>query len=393
MSVASALATRTRSERMNLQVLLVEDDPADLATYTRDLPDVFTRAGLEVTIHPASSFEEANRLVADPSRRFDLIVSDTFRGPHARGDAAVIEMVNLFRRGRFCPIVVFSASAQPASLKLGAFVVWADKTPRGGIEDAVDQILRTGIPQEARSLHDELDKFAGSYLWEFLEDRWGAIQASGYATPQSLRRIVRRRAALQLAELKSIEGAGATASDVHGPEFYVYPPIGPAPLRLGQVIRHKARRDEFRVVLTPHCFLIVQPGQTQPRAEYVRVVKTVSATNVIGEAKLKTARENKEKRDKMLRAWTTPPSHGDLGKPEGRYWYLPAFLEIPHLYCDFLQVDSLPYSELMNDYESLAALAPPYAESLQACWTAFDAAVGIPNLVPSSIASILNARA
>ena|SRR3989449_4055783 len=373
---------------MRLQVLLVEDNEADLAAYIRDLPAVFQRVGLEVQLHPANTFEKATELISDQSRRFDLILSDTFKGEHSRGDAAVIAMIEQYRNGRFCPLVVFSASPQPPELKLGAFVLWADKAPAGGIEDAIVRMLRTGVPQEARRLHDQLDTLAASYLWGFLEDNWEAIEAGGHATAESLGRLIRRRAALQLAEIAATGGGQPQpVSEVHGLEFYVYPPINQAHYMLGQVVRHKERPDDVRVILTPHCYLVIQPGQTQPRAAYVRVVKTVSVRGVLGD-KLDTARNGEAaQRDEQLRRWTTPPP--DTGRPKGRYWYLPAFLEIPHLFCDFLQVDSLPYAELQQEFESLAVLTPPYAESLQACWTAFDSAVGIPNLVLSSIASML----
>src|SRR5262249_53877364 len=96
------------------------------------------------------------------------------------------------------------------------------------------------------------------------------------------------------------------------------------------------------------------------------------------------------RRDKKLRGWVTPPSGQEVGAPEGRYWYLPQFLDIPHLYCDFLQVESISYESLQKHYESLAVLSPPYAESLQACYGAFHGSVGIPTVRPASIAGMLD---
>lgn len=154
---------------MTLQVLLVDDEPADLRSFERDFPKVFREAGFESTLHPVETFDEAFRLVDDRSRRFDLIMSDTYRGEHKRHDAAVIELVNRYRGSRFCPIIVFSASSKPEGLELGSFVVWSDKAVTGDIEEKIQQMLATGIPQAARELHDDLDRLAGSYLWEFLD--------------------------------------------------------------------------------------------------------------------------------------------------------------------------------------------------------------------------------
>ncbi|HWX22982.1 MAG TPA: hypothetical protein VN578_24030, partial [Candidatus Binatia bacterium] len=148
--------------------------------------------------------------------------------------------------------------------------------------------------------------------------------------------------------------------------------------------------EDIRVVLTPHCHLELQPGQTEPRAKHVLTVKTTRAGQVLGADKIRNARNQQDAAKlKKLRTWATPPS-GDFGKPEGRYWYLPAFLEIPHLYCDFQQLESLRYPSLDAEFQPIAVLTPPFAESLQACFLAYHGGVGIPNIRPESIKSLLD---
>jgi hypothetical protein len=68
--------------------------------------------------------------------------------------------------------------------------------------------------------------------------------------------------------------------------------------------------------------------------------------------------------DKKLKSWSSTPSVGEVGKPAGRYWYLPAFLDIPHSFCDFQQLESLPHAVLVEQYKPVAVLSPPFAESL-----------------------------
>lgn len=376
---------------MRLQVLLVEDSAEDMRQLQRDLPAVFKEHGLEADFHTATSFEIAKNMIDDRSRRYDLILSDTYRGAQSRGDAAVLDMVNEFRGNRFCPLVVFSASAKPAELRAGTFVVWAEKAEEGGIENAIRQMLKTGIPQAARRLHDELDRLAGSYLWKFLEESWDKLNEGGHLKSEMLGRLIRRRAALQLAELVSTESGIQQISDVSGLELYIYPPINLSQYSLGEVIRRKSDHADIRVIMTPHCYLTVQPGQTSPRAEFVQTIRTVPVKSVIGEEKLRNAKAepDPQRRDKKLRAWVTPPSGNEVGRPEGRYWYLPALLDIPHSYCDFMRLESFPYADLREQFDSLAVLSPPYAESLQACYGAFYGSVGIPGIKPASIISFL----
>jgi|SRR5579862_2068923 len=372
-----------------LQVLLVEDEQRDREAYMRDLPLVFKSAGVPAQIHPVSDFDEAKRLASDPSRRYDLILSDTYRGDQQRGDAAVIDLVNGYRGTRFCPLIVFSASSKPDALEISPFVAWADKASSGGIETAIRAMLKTGVPQAARALHDELDRLAGSYLWAFLERNWGKLESGGHVEPAALARLVRRRAAFQLAEVADVGGQPVAVDEVHGLEFYLYPPIDSTRLSLGSVLRRKNSTADIRVILTPHCYLVTQPGKPGPRADFVRLVKALPVASVLGDEKVKKLSSLVgDERNEKYRRLTGAPCQG-VGVPEGRYWYLPAFLEIPHSFCDFLQIDSLSYGAVLSEFEQIAVLTPPYAESLQGCALSFDASVGIPNLASDSFKNLL----
>lgn len=375
----------------NLDVLIVEDTREEMDAFLRDLPKVFRECGVSATLHRADSFEDADLIVNDRSRRFDMILSDTYRGNYDKHDVAVTAMIDLYRKTRrFCPLVVFSASAMPEGFNHSAFVVWGDKTKvkkAGGIESAIQSVLATGVPQAARALHDELDGVAGNYLWTFLVDRWEQLRVSGHVNPTTITRMIRRRAAVQLGNMLSGASGDSPLTEVQGHEVYLYPPINQHEFSLGEVIR---KGTEVRVILTPHCYMAVQPGQDRPRAEYVVTVKTLPVTQVLGQ-KAATANQAEElQRMKKIRTWITPPSHEDVGKPAGRYWYLPGFLDIPHLYCDFLQLESLSYEVLERDWQEVAVLSPPYAESLQACYGAFHGAVGIPNVSPVSVVNMLS---
>jgi hypothetical protein len=372
---------------MKLQVLLVEDDPEYMALLKRSLPEVFNQRQLEATLHEAATFEVANTMIDDPSRRFDLILSDTFRGEHKYHDVAVMAMIAKYKAGRFSPLVVFSASPRPQELTLQPFVMWADKAEPKGIDTAIGKMLDTGVPQIARTLHDELDKLAGTYLWGFLDANWDRLVAGQLIDRDSLERLIRRRAALQLAEITYTPGGWQHLTEVNGHEVYVYPPVNQVRYSLGEVIRKRTDSNDIRVILTPHCYLNILGEQTVPRADFVVTVKTRPVASVLGE-KLNNARTaGQDTLLKKIQTWINPPSHEQVGKPEGRYWYLPKFLDIPHLYCDFLQLESLPYAQLEADYEELAVLTPPFAESLQACYGAFHGSVGIPPIKPASVAA------
>jgi hypothetical protein len=56
---------------------------------------------------------------------------------------------------------------------------------------------------------------------------------------------------------------------------------------------------------------------------------------------------------------------------------------MPHLYVDFLQLESLPIQSALNDWESFAVLDIPFAEAFQSSFVRFYSAVGLPILNPS----------
>lgn len=352
-------------------MLLVEDDEENLRLLLDLLPKEI--GGFSIRWDPCNNFEEAIERVE--AVRYDLIVTDVYKDRAGRNKGSIREderapgIVNMIRARRFCPIVIFSDGSVPQGVELGPFVRFADKS--GGDADIVariEEILSTGIPKIAKLLHDELDRSAGSYLWEFLESHWEELESARLAQGDTLERLIRRRAGIQIGRLG---GDAQEVDSIEGGEFYIYPPISGSSLRMGEVIRNG---EEFRVILTPHCHLTTQPGDDQPRADFVLTVKTVDARSLFERTPLK---KGKEKDGDMRKRLQSPAI---LGRPSGRYWFLPGFLGMADRYCDFLQVESISLADLPNVYQRFAVLDAPFAEALQSCFAAFYSAVGIPRL-------------
>ena len=357
-----------------LDVLLVEDDHENLALLMKTLPSELDGNGIHW--QPCDAFDKAKDLIA--YRRYDLVVTDIYRDRegHAKGDPqdeSAREIVSEIRKRRFCPIVVFTDGSRPQSFEVGHFVRFADKS--GGNDEILSQVsglLATGIPQIVRRMHEDLDRSGPSYLWTFLESQWERLQSTDVRDLAVLERLVRRRAAMQLAR-PGIPGRQADEVDkVLGLEYYIYPLLSDD-LRLGAIIRNKEDRS-LRVILTPHCYLTVQLGDKSPRAEHVLTIRMVSARDLIA----KWPGRAKKKEDDLRRRTQLP---ADLGRPAGRYCFLPGFLdEIPDTYCDLLQAESLPIETITADYMCVAVLDAPFAEALQACFTRFYSFVGLPSL-------------
>jgi hypothetical protein len=373
---------------MRLHILYVEDNSEDRDQYERDIPVIFKNKEIEVDIDTKSTFEDAFQAIDNPHLRYDLIISDTYRGDHGKRDIAVFEIINRYRsNGKFCPIIVCSSGECPAQFKSSAILSWADKV-NDDLQKRIYEILELGIPQLARNLHDELDKAAGSYLWGFLEDNLEKIVSESPSAVQPiLDRIIRRRAAMQLSDLMPNSEKVISVPFRFGLEYYIYPCFENDYYSLGDIIRHQTDKTNFKVILTPHCYLFPHKN-SGPKADHVLTITTLPAESILGEKISKVKETSEEKQHKNLLNWSKSPAQTEE-TPKGRYWYLPKFLEIPHLFCDFLQINSIELSMVAQQYDRLATLNTPYAEALQECFTSFYGSVGIPDIDPISIKDLL----
>ncbi len=64
---------------MELNVLLVEDEPQDLKQFERDFPGVFKAKGLDVHIDSKSDFTAGFEAIKSPHTRYDMIITDTYK--------------------------------------------------------------------------------------------------------------------------------------------------------------------------------------------------------------------------------------------------------------------------------------------------------------------------
>lgn len=369
------------TDTLFLHILLVEDDKDNLALLNESLPDNLEQCQLRYD--PCVSFEEAENKL--PWQRYDMVLTDIFMGPNKTEDedAKAKNIIQKIREKRFCPIIAFTDGSHPLSITQmeGPFTILVDKSPGNDqIIDAMKNLLKKGLPQIARRLHDELDQLAGPrYLWDFMEKNWEELEKINQTSHGIIERLIRRRASILLGRLDPLCDDVQEVAYVSAADYYLIPPISNT-FRLGHVLRQKSDKRIF-VVLTPHCHLEVQSGASSPRAENVMLISTFPAEEIISKIHKKSPFTGNDDvvRENVRRHIQSPM---EKGQPRGRYWFLPGFLFSRDLYCDFLCVQSIPYDTVYSDYEPLAVLDTPYAEALQSCFTSFYQSVGLPNLNP-----------
>lgn len=367
-----------------LNVLLVDDDEESLRLLGETLPSEVE--GHTIRWETCGDFADA--LTRIEERRFDVVVTDVYRGGEGHKEPATADprgvtgVLGAIRERRFCPVLLFTDGSFPDEPLEGPFLKKADKSPGNAqIVEKLGEIIKTGVPELAHQLHDELDRTSASYLWSFLDRNWEAMEVGGLTEAGVLDRLIHRRASIQLGRLDDSDGQASERPTVEGAEFYLTPRVASG-FRLGEIVR---KGSEYRVVLTPHCHLVVQPGQVEPRAAFVLTALTMPWSELFVAHPLEG---NATKRMDGLRRRLQSPS--DFGRGlKGRYWFLPAFLNMDSRFVDFLQLASLPYAELDGQWESFAVLDVPFAEALQSCFVGFYSAVGLPVLDPSRFGNMI----
>ena len=367
------------STNITLRALFVDDDEEIIQQCQELMPKQIQDH--EVLWEFASSFEDAIGLLSQ--EKYDVVVTDVYKGRNLTGKSNVSDadnhakaIVDSVKRLGFSFVVLYSDGPKPEGMFESPSIRFVDKSaakpefPESVTEVLAELIKARGSSLEIlRKLRAELDRAAGSYVWEFIDDHWDQLNQDPAFLASGLERLIRRRAVTQLNEEVQAQGlARRTAADRY--DYYIYPPLQGS-MRLGTLVRRKSDQAFF-VVLTPHCHLVSQGKDGEgrdkpPRADLILLSQCLDARDVIGSFK-------SVNKSGSLRI----PATG--GVPDGRICFLPGFAEIPDMFADLMRLSSVPYDSIGREFDSIAVLDSPFAEAIQSSLSRFYANVGHRNL-------------
>lgn len=357
-----------------LKCMLIDDDSEYLELLTEEISSIVEmRNDVAIDIHPYKEFFAAKKaLECDPY--FDLIVTDIFvGGKYGKGDQKGLEIIEIIKESTPCPIIAISSKVSETDLpeRTTPFFKIVDKTDDDASKTAFIEVLDTGIPQAFRRSYARIVKDGREYIWDFLNDNWDRVNGSVNGNSDVLSRLIDKRLGLLFGRMPA--GVVAEHAEVHGAELYIYPPISEGVHRMGEILQHKSS-GEWRVILTPHCHLQPQDG-APPRAEYVLTAKTVPMVD-----KIKDVANDNTVRDRICF-----PAKSINPKPAGRFFPIPPFIDIPGVYVDLMQIESIRLEDVNDQYRAYATLDTPFAEKLQECFKTMYGSIGLPSLSLESV--------
>lgn len=315
--------------------------------------------------------------------RVDLLMLDVRLGPHeeTREEEAGITTLEAVRKRCFVPVVFYTALPHRVR-ELGTPVVRVvDKTDGlSRLLETVREIFATGLPAVNRALIRHLETVQRDYMWDFVAEHWGQFGDTPDRT--ALAYLLARRLAMSLSgpgirqlaqDLGDASRAAVTEGCVHPMEYYLIPPVAPAPLT-GDLYQGEIGDEKgYWILLTPSCDL----ATGREKADWVLLARCVPLAEQAEYQKWEKSLPDPSNKVKKGLQDLLRNSRRDAQKE--RFHFLPGALTVPDLVVDFQQLMTLPRSQL-GGLERLASLDGPFAGELPARFVRYFGRLGTPDL-------------
>lgn len=359
-----------------IKILYVDDDMENFI----DLRDVLVGKTINdyiMTVDSETSFENAVK----KSLKYNLIILDLFKrdamfGGTDEGSAIFEDICSYI----FVPVIFYSANPASVAHLRSQVVGVANKSD--DIESLLFEIKRLtkhNLPLLKEKVHSFVEDEFRKYFWETIQRKNDIFKPEsddislGYMLLRNMADSLSRDNIRQVLEDETIK-----EDKVHPMEFYIYPTDTTKEFQTGEILRHKQSKNVY-VVLTPSCDFIDR-GDKKRKVDYVLLLKTslLIETNEYQKYNQTKNKENTERLRKII----------DSGKSD-RYFFLPQTPFIENRIIDFQNKESVSYEQLCSNFERMAKLDNPYAQSMAATYTRYYNRIGFPDIDSEYIISKL----
>ena len=339
-----------------VRVLIIEDQAREAADAQREITDAFEgNEEIEVLVSLASDFDDGFTRVRNGES--DVVVLDVRREATASvpeddtaGHATYLDI----KKARFAPVVFWTALPEKViDEEMPPLVTVLTKEDIEQLPVAITAAVESRAVATINEIEQQVADVLTEHMWNELAPNWAEYTADGDAADISQVLLSR------LARILDDKREQANAS--HPSHRYVYP--SPSAHRApGDILR--ATDETWWVTLTPACDF------AQDKVKFVLIAKADPLeTNA------------------RYQAWAEKRSNGAwkelernvLRATQGRFYYLPAFRDIPDLVLDLENVRTITVDEL-EPMEAVASLVSPFAEALLVQHSQFRGRIGVPDL-------------
>lgn len=359
----------------NIKILYVDDDIENF-TDLKDLLEGKNINGCAISIDSETSFENTVKRSSD----YNLVILDLFKGNAMSGGIDKgSEIFDNIRTAIFVPIIFYSANpSSVAQLRSQVVGVAYKLDGMDSLVSEIERLTKHNLPLLKEDIHLFVEEEFKKYFWDTIHQQNAIFKPE--SDDFSLGYMLLRNIADTLSRnnIRQLLGDSTIKEDkVHPMEFYIYPTDNTREFQTGEILRHKENNNIY-VVLTPSCDFIIRADHKR-KVDYVLLLKTRLLTDTIEYSKYQN---NKEKYADSLKRLI----NSDKGD---RYFFLPQTPFIENRIIDFQNKEVVSYEELVNNFERIAKLDNPYAQSMAATYSRYYNRIGFPDIDSEYILNLI----
>lgn len=355
----------------NLKILYIEDDVDN----QDDLKEVLNNQKINdftLSIDCETSFE--NAIVR--SKDYHLIILDLYKGEATKNGinmgSGIFEDV---KKSFFIPVIFYSGHISDVKdLKSQVIGVASKGDNIDLLKSEIERLTKHNIPFLRNNVHSYIEQEFKKYFWDVIQKENDKFKPD--ADDFSLGYLLLRNLADSLSKenIKGIIGDDTISPEkVHPMEFYIYPTNSSKEYENGEIIRNK-KSDDIYVILTPSCDFIerFKKGVNEGRSvDSVLLIKTNLLTDYkeFKDYQQNQNKDNKQKLGKLINS----------GKSD-RYFFLPQAPFIENRIVDFQLNTTVSYDVLQKDFERIAKLDSPFAQSMTSSFIRYYNRIGFPDI-------------
>lgn len=342
--------------REKVRVLIIEDKHALAADARREIEDAFEESDeIEVEVSVETNFDEG---FARFSRgESDVVVLDVRRDTPELSPADEVAGHSVYldiKDARFAPVVFWTALPEKViDEQMAPLVTVVTKDDTDKLPAAIQAAVASRAVITIRGIEQHVATVLRKHMWTELAPYWAEYTED--AESPGIAQVLLSRLSRVLEEDSE---QSLTADPSHR---YIYPPASSrrAP---GDLLRELD--NTWWVILTPACDF------AQNKFEFALLAKADLLES-----------------NPRFKKWTVSESKNtwnDLKKQvltatQGRFYYLPAFRDIPDLVLDLENVQAVT-AEALDAMSPVASLVSPFSEALLVQNSQYRGRIGVPDL-------------
>lgn len=355
-----------------LRILYVED----LEESRNDLIDLLSGEvinGYTISCDGEASFDMAVNRCDD----YHIVILDVFQGEATQGGvdlgSGTFEKI---KERIFVPVIFYSGYTRNVA-ELRSQVVGVAHKGEGGYDELkteLERLTKNKFPFLKENIHSYFEEEYKKFFWTVVQEQNNifipdnADYSLGYVLLRNIADSLSRK------QIKQILGDEAIHEDkVHPMEFYIYP-SNTGEFESGEIIKKNGTEDMY-VIVTPSCDFIerfnkqgVSVGRS---AEKILLIKATPLTNTT-EYKKYQGNQNADNRNALVKLVSS-------GKSD-RFFFLPGTPFIANTILDFQQSTTIEYPLLKSEFERVAKLDNPFAQSMVSSFIRYYNRVGFPDV-------------